>query len=130
MGTLQAKCRRGVQPDGLRKEPVTLLGVTHPNFVDDRRPDRPYVAELRVPAIHVPATAIQRAVEQPVVDPGVILLANREVDAVVLVQVIVQPSKIPVNRGGIDMRQVEGICALVLERSSRACSYPLRCGWP
>jgi len=37
MGTLQAKCRCGVQPDGLGLEPVALLGITHPDFVDDRR---------------------------------------------------------------------------------------------
>ncbi len=66
----------GFNPRDCGLEPVALLGITHPDFVDDRRRDRPGFGDLRVPTVHVPATAIQRAVEQAVVDPGVIFLAN------------------------------------------------------
>jgi len=102
-----------------------LAWYNHPDFVDDRRRDRPHVADLRVPT-STSRYAIQRAVEQAVVDPGVIFWLIEKLDAVVLAQIVVQAPKLSVNRGGIGMREVEVICALVLVRRGRAVPTP--CG--
>src|ERR1700740_2876819 len=78
-----------------------------------------------------PGAATQRESNQAIVDAGVILLADRVRDPVRRGYVIVQPPEIPVNRRGIDMREVEVIEALVRESTrdvARSC--PLRCRGP
>ena len=131
MGTLQAKCRCGVQPEGLGNG-TSCLAWYNPIRISFTTVG--VIVHVSVTCVLQPSTSplpqFSGQANRPLSTPGLSFWLIEKMMRFFVAQVVVQPPKISVNRGGSGMREVEVICTLVLVRRGRACSYPLRCGGP
>ena len=111
---LQTQGRRGIKPEGLRNEPVALLGITHAERIDQCRADFRGNCYLRVVTVDVAGIAVQRAGCAVDILSGVVFLADREGNAVFVREIIVDAPKIPEIRVRSGRHKVE-----VVGQSSR-----------